>query len=208
MRTTMTSLLALAFLASPASAWFAPDRYSGLPFWADAPGPIPQWFAWTANWATVDKWVTTMWPDPPQSVAERARVRLMPPTEYDHPYSGSGDLRVTDAVSQDEVRGLCVGAVWPKVGALGCSMKKVWGCHVVLAPEADLKRVGLTRGLTLRHEIAHCNGWPGDHRGALPIEDWALADPPEDDPHKPPLRPAAHQPASRQCGLAIQKPCE
>jgi hypothetical protein len=152
-----------------------------------------------------------MWPDAPKfkSVSEGARIRLMPPTEYDHPYSGSGDLRVTDAVSQDDVRGLCVGAVWPKVGALGCSMKKVWGCHVVLAPEADLKRVGLTRGLTLRHEIAHCNGWPADHRGALPIEDWALMDP-EEAPHKAPPQPsaAAQLPASRPCGLAIQKPCE
>jgi hypothetical protein len=208
MRTTMTSLVALALFATPAAAWFAPNRYSGLPFWAEVPVPVPQWFAWTANWATVDKWVTTMWPDAPRSVAERARVRLMPPTEYDQPYSGSGDLRVTDAVSQDEVRGLCVGAAWPKVGALGCSMKKVWGCHVVLAPEADLKRVGLTRGLTLRHEIAHCNGWPGDHRGALPIEDWALMDLPEAATNLHAQPSTSHQPASRRCGLAIQKPCE
>jgi hypothetical protein len=49
----------------------------------------------------------------------------------------------------------------------------------VVAPEADMKVVGLTMDITLRHEIAHCNGWPGDHRGALPIEDWALMDPPE-----------------------------
>jgi hypothetical protein len=50
----MKKLLALALIAAPApaSAWFAPDRYSGLPFWAEAPGPMPQWFAWTANWAS------------------------------------------------------------------------------------------------------------------------------------------------------------
>jgi hypothetical protein len=36
-----------------------------------------------------------------------------------------------------------------------------------------MKVVGLTMEITLRHETAHCNGWPNDHRGALPIEDWA-----------------------------------
>jgi hypothetical protein len=36
-----------------------------------------------------------------------------------------------------------------------------------------MKAVGLTMEITLRHETAHCNAWPNDHRGALPIEDWA-----------------------------------
>jgi hypothetical protein len=130
----MTSFLALALLASPASAWFAPDRYSGLPSWAEAPGLIPQWFAWTANWATINKWVTTMWPDSPKfkSVSEGARIRLMPPLEYDHPFRGNGKLVITQAASEDEVRKLCPGAAWPKVGAFGCAMTKVWGCHVVI----------------------------------------------------------------------------
>jgi hypothetical protein len=44
----------------------------------------------------------------------------------------------------------------------------------VTASVADMKAVGLTMDITMRHETAHCNGWPGDHRGALPIEDWAL----------------------------------
>ena len=29
-----------------------------------------------------------------------------------------------------------------------------------------------------RDEIAHCNGWHADHRGALPFEEWAVGDAP------------------------------
>jgi hypothetical protein len=27
--------------------------------------------------------------------------------------------------------------------------------------------------LVKRHEMAHCNGWPADHHGALPYVEWA-----------------------------------
>jgi hypothetical protein len=30
--------------------------------------------------------------------------------------------------------------------------------------------------MVMRHETAHCNGWPGDHPGALPYEEWASDD--------------------------------
>jgi hypothetical protein len=133
---------------------------------------------------------------------------LIPPKEYDHPFRGPGALVVTRAASQDEVREKCVGAVWPRAGAFGCAHTKLWGCWIVVAPEADMKVVGLTMEITLRHETAHCNGWPNDHRGALPVEDWALMDPPEDATNMPVGLSTAQQPASRPCGIAIQKPCE
>ena len=101
-------------------------------------------------------------------------LRLVPPKEYDHPYNGPGQLYITYAESQDEVRRLCPNAPFPKAGAYGCSMTSpTKGCWVILAPEEDMKKVGVWMDLIRRHEIAHCNGWPGDHRGALPIEDWA-----------------------------------
>src|SRR4051794_41102065 len=135
-------------------------------------------------------------------------LRLMPPKEYDHPFRGPGELIVTYAKSQGEVRDQCPGAVWPRAGAFGCSRNKSWGCQVVIAPEADAKRVGLTTDVLLRHEIAHCNGWPSDHRGASPIEDWATdaTDAPGKNKLLQPSTPL--QPASRPCGLAIQKPCD
>ena len=66
------------------------------------------------------------------------------------------------------------------------------GCWIVLAPEEDMKRVGVWMDLIRRHEIAHCNGWPGDHRGALPIEDWA----PEDNAYTPTAPPPVLNAAS------------
>jgi hypothetical protein len=246
----MKKLLALALIAAPAPAspWFAPDRYSGLPFWAEAPGPMPQWFAWTANWGTINKWVTTMWPDPPRLGTPRsqlARIRLIPPKEYDYPFRGAGTMTIIKAASQDEVRERCAGAVFPRVGAFGCSQTLSWGCRIVVAPEADMKVVGLTMEITLRHEIAHCNGWPSNHRDALPVEDWAVEA--MDTPTEPPpvaigaaqpddvariakaagigtdlsveqlleaytLTPAFQtsttQPATRNCGIGIGRPCD
>jgi hypothetical protein len=97
----------------------------------------------------------------------------------------------------------------PGGGAFACARETSWGCRVVIAPEPDAKRVGLTRDILLRHEIAHCNGWPGDHRGTLPIVDLAPMDIPEDASDKTPLQPSApQQPVSPPCGIAIQKPCE
>jgi hypothetical protein len=145
---------------------------------------------------------------PAKSEPKREGLRLMPPKEYDHPYSGAGALVVTHAASQNEVRELCPRAAFPRAGAFGCAQTLPGGCWVVVAPEADMKVVGLTMDITLRHEIAHCNGWPGDHRGALPIEDWALMDPPEEATNTPSKPSAPQQPASRPCGLAIQKPCD
>jgi hypothetical protein len=179
---TATALLSLTLLATPASseAWLGPGFPPARLSWltgdqTKANGVMPEWFWWTWGWETVDKWVTTAWPDPPKPrVAGDPRIRLMPPLEFDHPYTGPGKLTVIHAASQDEVRQKCPGTLFPKAGAYGCAISHQGGCTVVTASVADMKAVGLTMDITMRHETAHCNGWPGDHRGALPIEDWAL----------------------------------
>jgi hypothetical protein len=127
---------------------------------------------------------------PPQ----RKPLRLNPPPEYDHPYTGY--LIVQTARDQDEVRRLCNTKFTLGV-ALACSYRREpdtlypkGSCTVVILPEAQLTAAGLPLDLIWRHEIAHCNGWPGDHKGALPI--WALIHPPDvtpddtDTPTEPP----------------------
>ena len=42
-------------------------------------------------------------------------------------------------------------------------------CVVYLRDNAEIRRQGWTRQIVLRHEIGHCNGWPGDHRGMRSI---------------------------------------
>jgi hypothetical protein len=38
-----------------------------------------------------------------------------------------------------------------------------------MAPDADIIAAGHLPWVVKRHEIAHCNGWPGDHSGARSI---------------------------------------
>lgn len=96
---------------------------------------------------------------------------ILPPKEYDHPYTGR--LEVVEAHSQDHVRELCAGTKFGvKIGALACSLRWADRCQIVVAPDA-IKAKGFALHAVMRHEIAHCNGWPGDHKGALPYEEWA-----------------------------------
>jgi hypothetical protein len=55
--------------------------------------------------------------------------------------------------------------------ALGCFIRHVASCFIILAPDADIVAAGFATEDIKRHEIAHCNGWPSDHRGALPYID-------------------------------------
>ena len=38
-------------------------------------------------------------------------------------------------------------------------------CRIILIDDAVMKARGWTTELLLRHEIGHCNGWPGNHPG-------------------------------------------
>jgi hypothetical protein len=115
---------------------------------------------------------------------------VAPPAEYDHPYDGELELR---RMSPKEIGISCPAAAHSKIGAaLACAFVFTGSCSIYMAPDADIRKFGLTPEIVLRHELAHCNGWPGDHRGARYWQkDWAE-------------KPVETKP----CGLAIQKPCE
>jgi hypothetical protein len=173
--------LALSLLASPAAAtnpgsfWWMGQP--GYPLFSQTEadvknvGPAPQWWWWSWGWDFTNKTEVASWPTFSRREPD---LRLMPPKQYDHPYSGPGVLLIIPAASQNEVREWCPDAVFPKAGAYGCAQMKGWGCRVVIAPVADMKAVGLTKDMVVRHEVAHCNGWPNHHPGALPVEDWAV----------------------------------
>jgi hypothetical protein len=94
---------------------------------------------------------------------------LLPPPEYDIPYSGR--LTITRLASQDEVRAACPAAKWPANVALACNLR--WGttrCDVYIVADNVLNGYGIDYDSTLRHELAHCNGWPGDHPGARSVQ--------------------------------------
>jgi hypothetical protein len=100
--------------------------------------------------------------------------RLVPPPEYDRPFAAN--VIVITARDQKHVRELCPKAVFTGA-ALGCaSLTPSWDCKIVVAADDVIKAAGYPPELVRRHEIAHCNGWPADHRGALPAEEWAVTD--------------------------------
>jgi hypothetical protein len=112
----------------------------------------------------------------PAAAAER--MRLVPPLEYDHPYKGR--LRIIVAENQQEVRRMCPGTKFhPLIGALACTHRlSDTVCEVVMLSDDEINRVGFPPDMVRRHEIAHCNGWPADHKGALVFEEWVTDAPP------------------------------
>jgi hypothetical protein len=98
---------------------------------------------------------------PATAQAQMAPGSVLPPVEYDQPYTGQMVIVRGDKAKMD---GLC-----PKM-ALGCAIKvgEGRGCIIVIANDDILKRTPWNYEMVLRHENGHCQNWPGDHRGARP----------------------------------------
>jgi hypothetical protein len=76
-----------------------------------------------------------------------------------------GTLVVTRTQDQAETRKLCPTAAFTQPLAIGCTIINVAGCWVIISPDDVIALAGLTLEFVKRHETAHCNGWPADHRG-------------------------------------------
>jgi hypothetical protein len=66
---------------------------------------------------------------------------------------------------------------YPGVGRDRDDMLSVWllgkECLVVIGDEDILLTLGVFDAkVVLRHEIGHCNGWPGDHPRARPLAEY------------------------------------
>lgn len=76
-------------------------------------------------------------------------MTALPPPQYDHPFHGQVVIEQSYGGELTAMGGPC----FPWLGAYACA-KPVCYVYVMkgkLTPEL------------LRHEIAHCNGWPADH---------------------------------------------
>lgn len=88
-----------------------------------------------------------------------------PPVIYSHPFPGKViELRL----SADDVHDVCR---WPTQKPSQQSQTRITGCAflhrddlciIVMPIDMPEPRLSALR----RHEIAHCNGWPADHRRA------------------------------------------
>jgi len=99
--------------------------------------------------------------------ATPALAQILPPPEYDRPYTGR--LTVDTVPTQRALAEICPQAAARAPNIIGCAFRSHDGshCRVVLVAEAVIVALGATRAKILRHEIGHCNGWPGHHPGAL-----------------------------------------
>lgn len=85
----------------------------------------------------------------------------IPPAEYDHHYNGDLTINVTDSAAAMEA--WCTGHSGQTT--MACTRMAGTRCIVLMRNDAFIKAFGWTSGLILRHELAHCNGWPADHPG-------------------------------------------
>ena len=111
--------------------------------------------------------IVAMLPAKAQKVIGRS---ALPPVEYDHPYSGK--LVVVKVSKRDLLQFLCTNdkvldPQGPRVcnakgclPILACAPHDATSCMIVLGPGT------WTDERVWRHEMGHCNGWPGDHKGA------------------------------------------
>ena len=94
--------------------------------------------------------------------ATSASAQMVPPPEYDRAYKGH--LIISRVDSTNEVGRLC-GQTGPMIS---CSQLRDNECDIIVATDDIIRDLGYPVDIVLRHEIAHCNGWPKDHPGGLP----------------------------------------
>ena len=96
---------------------------------------------------------------PPTTQPVKPPKPSLPPAQFDRPYDG--DLTIKIVSSTDEVVEFCdIG----KIFLLGCARRNAVSCMIVLVKDELARAYGWSTGLMLRHEIAHCNGWPPNHQ--------------------------------------------
>jgi hypothetical protein len=118
--------------------------------------------------------------------------RIFPPAEYDHYYEGDLTIKIVDTLQ--ELHDICQ---LEGTKLLACSTRNHSSCIIVMVRDEIMRQRNWTTGMLLRHEMGHCNGWPGDHPGeraiSWPTTHWA----PEAQRVKIPL------PTERPTGITI-----
>jgi hypothetical protein len=96
----------------------------------------------------------------------------LPPVEYDKPFAGKySEIRVGATV----MGYVCPKTPWPVT--LGCAVHDTQRdseritvpateCIVYIANDDILEKAGWSYDILMRHERAHCHGWPQSHPGA------------------------------------------
>ena len=85
-------------------------------------------------------------------------VRVLPPPEYDRPYTGKLTIERVDTPEQVQT------ACNLKKPALACAFPgDGTRCRIVMVPDEFIRATGYTPEIVLRHERGHCQFWPANH---------------------------------------------
>lgn len=89
---------------------------------------------------------------------------LIPPSRYDHAYDG--EVIVSQISTEPRLREICQHFGVPLRSTsvvLACAFVHRDRCYIFSVPEKDLETWGASVKMVLKHERAHCNGWPANH---------------------------------------------
>jgi len=101
---------------------------------------------------------------------------FLPPAEFDKPYPG--ELTIQRVATERDVQDVCPSinfkAHSKRGPATACSSvnKDRSRCYIVIVSDRILKALRTSYAFALKHELGHCNGWAGDHKGGklVPME--------------------------------------
>jgi|SRR6516225_2585647 len=122
-----------------------------------------------ANLDEIKACIKGFWPTISDPKKGQWVIDYPPPAKYDYPFPG---ILMVQRLSLDEISKICL----PKHHT-GCALTlntdngvylnnrtgNRTACIAIVANDADLRAEHVRFNDVLRHEIAHCNGWPADH---------------------------------------------
>lgn len=119
------------------------------------------------GWLDIPSWVEKLGPNGIDH--KKALRQILPPVEYEKPYLGK--LTITRLATEKEISAVCPKTKYPyKLGCAQHSGPKPDGsytvCRIIIVFDSVIAKANLSFNDVFRHELAHCNGWGGDHWGA------------------------------------------
>jgi hypothetical protein len=91
--------------------------------------------------------------------ADTTRPSLLPPTEFDRPFDGTTVVERVDNLI--DLKRAC----YMLEGSVGCAHSSEGHCRITMMPDHYYRLHLMDPMDVFRHEMGHCNGWPGNHIG-------------------------------------------
>jgi len=90
----------------------------------------------------------------------------LPPAEFDKPFTG--ELEIVRIPNMQEMETTCKGS-----SKQACAARLMNGarCTIFMLPDKWMKQHYGKNAIAFmfRHELGHCNGWPGDHKNGREV---------------------------------------